>query len=180
MITPIGYEQDGCVCFMFVSLYDIKVLWGGFDVSYRAQRITDLIMAKQTNFDVNYMKTIQLDTWSYQFQSLQPVLLALPAILLSEEAAEWKDKLLAWDGFEAVEAKEPSVFNAWVLELQRLDQNETGQTQWGDFTTSWLHLVNALLGQVCPVNFIANICRKKILVVTAIVPYLQQMHLKLR
>jgi penicillin G amidase len=137
MITPSGYEAPGWV------------LAGEYLPGYRAQRIADLIdayVASGRLITPRDAQTIQLDVMSYQFHSVAGVLRELPRELLSDLAAEWRDKLVAWDGDSVVGSTEATVFNAWVLELQRMDQAETGLAQWGQWATAWYHVVAALRG----------------------------------
>eukprot|EP01105_Mastigella_eilhardi_P006355 TRINITY_DN17961_c0_g1_i1.p1 TRINITY_DN17961_c0_g1~~TRINITY_DN17961_c0_g1_i1.p1 ORF type:complete len:939 (-),score=183.12 TRINITY_DN17961_c0_g1_i1:167-2983(-) len=137
-ITPIGYEKPGWN------------MHGEYLMHYRAQRISDLIeqMAAANHLiTVEDLRTIQLDVASTQFQDLLPAIRGMPESALSSVASEWRQKLLVWDGNEVVGSEEATVFNSWVLELQRVDSNELGMTQWGDWSTAWAHILGVFLGE---------------------------------
>ena len=96
-------------------------------VSYRAERITDLITQMSTltkkggaKLDTAGMQKIQLDLMSYTFRDLKPLLEHMGTAGLSADAVAWRKKLLSWDGVMAVGAEEATVFNGWVAKLRTL------------------------------------------------------------
>jgi penicillin amidase len=94
---------------------------------YRAQRIRELILAKE-KLSLEDMVAMQQDITSLLFREFKPVLEVLNP--LSENARQWKARLLAWDGVMRTEQLEPTVFQAWYSELTRLPSKEVGQEFW--------------------------------------------------
>ncbi|GEM83228.1 penicillin acylase family protein [Meiothermus hypogaeus] len=94
---------------------------------YRAQRIRELILAKD-KLSIDDMVSMQQDITSLLFREFKPVLEVLNP--LSENARQWKARLLAWDGVMRAEQVEPTVFQTWYTELSRLPSKEVGQDFW--------------------------------------------------
>ncbi|MCX7784219.1 MAG: penicillin acylase family protein [Meiothermus sp.] len=94
---------------------------------YRAERIRELILAKD-KLSIEDMVVMQQDITSLLFREFKPVLEVLNP--LSENARQWKARLLAWDGVMRAEQVEPTVFQAWYTELTRLPSKEVGQEFW--------------------------------------------------
>jgi penicillin amidase len=94
---------------------------------YRAQRIRELILSKD-KLSLEDMVAMQQDVTSLLFREFKPVLEVLNP--LSENARQWKTRLLAWDGAMRAEQLEPTVFQAWYTELTRLPSKEVGQDFW--------------------------------------------------
>lgn len=94
---------------------------------YRAQRIRELILSKE-KLSLEDMQAMQQDITSPLYREFKPVLQMLNP--LSENARQWKARLLAWDGVMRAEQLEPTVFQAWYSELTRLPSQEVGQEFW--------------------------------------------------
>ncbi len=94
---------------------------------YRAQRIRELILAKE-KLSMEDMVAMQQDLTSLLYREFRPVLERLKP--LSENARGWQARLLAWDGVMRAEQVEPTVFQAWYTELSRLPSREVGQAFW--------------------------------------------------
>lgn len=94
---------------------------------YRAQRIRELILSKE-KLSLEEMQAMQQDITSLLYREFKPVLQMLNP--LSENARQWKARLLAWDGVMRAEQHEPTVFQAWYSELTRLPSQEVGQEFW--------------------------------------------------
>ncbi|GMA14747.1 penicillin acylase family protein [Deinococcus metallilatus] len=91
---------------------------------YRAERITELLTQKPRGLTVDDVKRVQLDTVSLVWRDLKPFLLATqPDGDLSRRALEL---LRGWDGNERAGSVEPTIFEAWLLELQTMAQDELG------------------------------------------------------
>ncbi len=114
---------------------------------YRAERITQLLTAK-AKLTVDDVKATQLDTVSLVWRDLKPYLLAArPDGDLSTRAL---DVLKNWDGNERADTVPPLIFEAWLMQLQMLAQDELGNT--GHVNS--LAVLNALKSgsQLCAVN----------------------------
>ncbi|AWN24185.1 penicillin acylase family protein [Deinococcus irradiatisoli] len=114
---------------------------------YRAERITELLSAK-AKLTVDDVKATQLDTVSLVWRDLKPYLLATrPEGELSRQALEL---LRPWNGDERADQVAPMIFEAWLMQLQTLAQDELGN---GDQLES-LAVLNALKShsQLCAVN----------------------------
>lgn len=91
---------------------------------YRAERITELLMQKPQGLTVDDVKRVQLDTVSLVWRDLKPFLLATrPDGDLSRQALE---QLRGWNGNERADAVPPTIFEAWLAELQKMAQDELG------------------------------------------------------
>ncbi|WP_188969746.1 penicillin acylase family protein [Deinococcus aerolatus] len=91
---------------------------------YRAARITDLLTAKPDGLTVQDVKAVQLDTVSLVWQDMKDALLATqPDGELSRQALEL---LRGWDGNMRADAVAPTVFEAWLMQLQKMAQDELG------------------------------------------------------
>ncbi|WP_051935488.1 penicillin acylase family protein [Deinococcus sp. YIM 77859] len=91
---------------------------------YRAQRITDLLTARTSRLTVEDVRQVQLDTFSLVWRDLKPFLLGtLPSGDLSRQALEW---LRDWDGNMRTDRVQPTIFEAWLAELQTMAQDELG------------------------------------------------------
>lgn len=110
---------------------------GSFAIPYRARRITALIEAKD-RLSFEDMKAIQLDQVSLLYRDFRPVLEQIAPT--SSRGMEWRDRLLAWDGDTDPASKEASVFEAWILELEKLPAEEVGNLR-----VNSQFLLNALL-----------------------------------
>ena len=114
---------------------------------YRAERITQLLTAKD-KLTVDDVKATQLDTVSLVWRDLKPYLLAArPDGDLSTRAL---DLLKGWDGDERADAVPPLIFEAWLMQLQTLAQDELKNT--GHVNS--LAVLNALKSQsqLCAVS----------------------------
>lgn len=114
---------------------------------YRAERITELLSAKD-KLTVADVKAVQNDTVSLVWRDLKPYLLAAkPDGDLSRQAL---DRLRDWDGNERADAVPPLIFEAWLMQLQKLSQDELGNT----VAVNSLALLNALKtkSKLCAVN----------------------------
>ncbi|HGY08470.1 MAG TPA: penicillin acylase family protein [Oceanithermus profundus] len=96
-------------------------------LGFRAARIEQLIRAKPKLSPEDFAR-IQGDELSLMARSFRPVLERLTP--QSARAAEWREKLLAWDFVESAGSLEASVFQAWYAELARLPEAETGVPYW--------------------------------------------------
>ncbi|QLG11219.1 penicillin acylase family protein [Deinococcus sp. D7000] len=91
---------------------------------YRAARITELLTAKPDGLTVQDVKAVQLDTVSLVWQDMKDALLATqPDGDLSRQALEL---LRGWDGNERIDAVAPTIFEAWLMGLQKMAQDELG------------------------------------------------------
>jgi len=93
----------------------------------RAQRIEELLAGRENLTPEDFMR-IQNDTVSLLVERLRPVLARIQP--RSQRAAEWREKLLAWDGDETASSLEATVFEAWYTELSRLPEAEVGKPYW--------------------------------------------------
>ncbi|KAH3758378.1 penicillin acylase family protein [Pelomyxa schiedti] len=141
MITPIGYEAEGCL------------MPGGWDAHFRQQRMDDVLAelvanANQHPVSVYDMQTLQMDAVAYRFNSLYPLFETLHQHpeLLSDDSQEWVQRLLFWDSDSGIGSHEAAIFNSFLLELLRVDKAETGQDQWGNWFNAWMHIVNVFTG----------------------------------
>jgi penicillin G amidase len=108
-ITPANYP------------YEIN---GSFADPYRAERIRELILAKD-KLSLEDMQAIQLDQVSLLYRDFRPILQQLQPT--SEQGQTWRDRLLAWDGNTTPDSVEASVFAAWYTELTKLPAQEVGR-----------------------------------------------------
>ncbi|CAM4434866.1 penicillin acylase family protein [Deinococcus marmoris] len=93
---------------------------------YRASRITELLTAKPDGLTVQDVKAVQLDTVSLVWQDMKDALLATqPDGDLSRQALEL---LRGWDGNERMDGVPPAIFEAWLMELQKMAQDELGNS----------------------------------------------------
>ncbi|CAM3855988.1 penicillin acylase family protein [Deinococcus frigens] len=93
---------------------------------YRAQRITELLTARPDGLTVQDVKAVQLDTVSLVWQDMKGALLATqPDGDPSRQALEL---LRGWDGNERVDGVAPSIFEAWLMGLQTMAQDELGNS----------------------------------------------------
>ncbi|EYB67392.1 penicillin amidase [Deinococcus phoenicis] len=91
---------------------------------YRAERITQLLTQKPGGLTLDDVKAVQLDTVSLVWRDLKPFLLATqPEGDLSRQALEL---LRGWDGNERTGSVQPTIFEAWLSELQAMAQDELG------------------------------------------------------
>ncbi|WP_370567331.1 penicillin acylase family protein [Deinococcus sp. DB0503] len=91
---------------------------------YRAERITALLTQKPRELTVDDVKRVQLDTVSLVWRDLKPFLLATrPDGDLSRQALE---QLRGWNGDERIDVVPPTIFEAWLAELQQMAQDELG------------------------------------------------------
>ncbi len=104
--------------------YELGHEWAA---GFRAERIEQLLRGRQKLSPEDFMR-IQNDVVSLLARRLQPVLAKIQP--QSQRAAEWRRKLLAWDGDEQAGSLEASVFEAWYTELTRLPEAEVGQPYW--------------------------------------------------
>ncbi len=114
---------------------------------YRAERITELLSAKE-KLSIEDVKAAQLDTVSLVWRDLRPYLLATqPDGDLSRTSLEL---LRPWNGDERAESVPPMIFEAWLMQLQKLAQDELGNTD----QLSSLAVLNALRSSspLCAVN----------------------------
>jgi penicillin amidase len=86
---------------------------------YRAQRITDLIEQFSTGdkISVDDMAAIQGDRTSVQVPELLPFLLSVPPI--DDRGREAVGYLQGWDGEMALDSVAASIYQAWMLHLER-------------------------------------------------------------
>ena len=90
---------------------------------YRAERILELLNARAKLAPADF-KRVQFDTVSLVWRDFKGVLLATkPANDLSRTAL---DKLRAWDGNETLDSVQASLFEAWLMRLQTLAEDELG------------------------------------------------------
>ncbi|WP_457637467.1 penicillin acylase family protein [Oceanithermus sp.] len=114
--------------------YDLGHDWAP---GFRAERIEQMINEREKLTPEDFMR-VQNDVVSPLVRRLQPVLARIEP--KSQEAAKWRQKLLAWDGNEQPDSLEATVFEAWYTELTRLAEAEVGQPYWD----SPFYLLNAL------------------------------------
>ncbi|THF86029.1 penicillin acylase family protein [Deinococcus sp. KSM4-11] len=112
---------------------------------YRAERITQLLQAKPTGLTVADVRAVQLDTTSLVWRDFQSVLLkATPA---DAAAAAALDLLRGWDGNETTASVQATIFEAWLMQLQKMAQDELGDAT----TMNSLSVLNQLKadGELC-------------------------------
>ena len=102
---------------------------GSFAEPYRAERIIELIESKD-QLSLEDMQAIQLDQVSLLYRDFRPILEQLEPV--SEQAQEWRERLLNWDGNTQPNSQEASVFEAWYVELTKLPAMEVGQEFWNE------------------------------------------------
>ena len=112
--TPEGYP------------YDIAFEWAE---PYRAARIRAMIEAKDDH-TVEDMTEIQNDYKSLLFEDFRSVIEDMEPE--SENASEWRERLVEWDGVASPESREAAVFAAWYAELSRLPEAEVGEEFWDE------------------------------------------------
>lgn len=107
---------------------------------YRAERITQLLTQKPGGLTVDDVQRVQQDTLSLVWRDLKPHLLATqPDGELSRRAL---DMLRGWNGDETAGRPEPTLFEAWLAELQTMAQDELGD----DTRLNSLAVLNQLRG----------------------------------
>jgi len=90
----------------------------------RARRITELLSAKPTGLTLDDVKRVQLDTVSPVWPGLRgPMLATRPDGDLSTRALEL---LRGWDGNQTVDSVPSTIFEAWLVSLQAMAQDELG------------------------------------------------------
>uniref|UniRef100_UPI002869E39B penicillin acylase family protein n=1 Tax=Deinococcus sp. TaxID=47478 RepID=UPI002869E39B len=112
---------------------------------YRAERITQLLQAKATGLTVADVRAVQLDTTTLVWRDFQKVLLATaPADAASSAALE---RLRGWDGNETVSSVPATIFEGWLMQLQKMAQDELGDAT----TINSLSVLNQLRsdGDLC-------------------------------
>ncbi|WP_424950668.1 penicillin acylase family protein [Deinococcus sp.] len=89
---------------------------------YRAERILELLDGKGHPLTLADVAKTQLDTVSLVWQGLRPYLLATsPRDALSAQALKL---LRGWDGNETLSSVRASIFEAWLMELQKMGEDE--------------------------------------------------------
>ena len=88
--------------------------WNDDVAGYRAARIVDLVEAR-LDHTLETIQAIQLDTHSLLARDLKGLLRRLEG--LKGRHAEWRDRMLAWDGDMKVKSHEASVHALWFTEL---------------------------------------------------------------
>jgi penicillin G amidase len=109
---------------------------------YRAERLVELL-TRPTKLTLDDVKAVQLDTVSLVWRDLKPLLLATtPDGDLSTRAL---DLLRPWDGNERAEAVPPLIFEAWLMKLESMAQDDlTDNTQTDKTQLTSLAVYNAL------------------------------------
>ena len=107
---------------------------------YRARRITDLLTARPTGLTLDDVKRVQLDTVSLVWQDLKPRMLA--ATPDGESSRRALELLRGWDGNQTVDSVPALIFEAWLMQLQKLAQDELGN----EHAVNSLAVLNALDG----------------------------------
>jgi penicillin G amidase len=89
-----------------------------FGAPYRAKRIEQLIqnfINVGTKFTMDIMKQIQLDVKSLPFERLKFI---FENMKFSDSNLEnWRQRLVKWDGQEVIGVEEPSIFEAWLIQM---------------------------------------------------------------
>ncbi|GGK31189.1 penicillin amidase [Deinococcus malanensis] len=89
---------------------------------YRAQRITELLSAQPGGLTLRDVQRVQLDTVSPVWTDFRPVLLhTVPGSDLSRRALAL---LRGWDGNETIDSVQASIFEAWLMQLHGLAEDE--------------------------------------------------------
>ncbi|GHF35292.1 penicillin amidase [Deinococcus metalli] len=89
---------------------------------YRAERITQLLQAKPTGLSVADVQRVQLDTTSSVWRDFRAAL--LKTVPDGEASARALDLLRTWDGAETVDSVPATIFEAWMMQLQTMAQDE--------------------------------------------------------
>lgn len=112
---------------------------------YRAERILELLGSGQPVTPAQ-VAAAQLDTVSLVWRDLKPYLLKTePQNALSTQALKL---LQGWDGNETLSSVQASVFEAWLMQLQQMAQDELGGVEQGSgVTLNSLAVLNALKGE---------------------------------
>ena len=92
--------------------------WNDDVAGYRAARIVDLIK-ERSDHTLETIQAIQLDTRSLLARDMRRLLEELEG-LDKKRHAEWREKLLAWDGDMRVGSREASVHALWFTELSAM------------------------------------------------------------
>ena len=104
---------------------------------YRAERILELLGSGQPITPAQ-VAAVQLDTVSLVWRDLKPYLLrAEPQNALSIQALKL---LQGWDGNETLTSVQASIFEAWLMQLEGMAQDELG----GGVTLNSLAVLNTL------------------------------------
>ncbi|ACO44826.1 penicillin acylase family protein [Deinococcus deserti] len=115
---------------------------------YRAQRITELLSVRPGGLTLADVQRVQLDTVSPVWSDFRSVLLkTVPGSDLSRRALAL---LRGWDGNETVDSVQATLFEAWLMQLHGLAEDELEtQTQMNS-----LSVLNQLRrnGALCAVN----------------------------
>lgn len=112
---------------------------------YRAERITELLQGKPTGLTLDDVKKVQMDTVSLVWRDFKPLLLATqPDGDLSRQALAL---LQDWDGNETLSSVQASIFEAWLMQLHHMAQDELGN----DYDLNSLSVLNQLRadGELC-------------------------------
>lgn len=89
---------------------------------YRAERITQLLRARGDGLTVADVQAVQLDTTSLVWRDLRDALLGTrPGSPLATRALEL---LRGWDGNETVDSVQATIFEAWLMQLQKMARDE--------------------------------------------------------
>ncbi|WP_339097572.1 penicillin acylase family protein [Deinococcus sp. VB343] len=108
---------------------------------YRARRITDLLTAKPGGLTLDDMKKVQLDAHSLVWDDLKSSLLA--TVPKDDAGRRALERLRDWDGDLTVSSVPGTIFETWLIELQKLGQDDYGDT----FTLNSLAVRNQLATQ---------------------------------
>jgi penicillin amidase len=118
--------------------------WDAGSSGYRALRITQEIRRianTSSRVTPRSMQALQNDRVSLDVFDWMVLLQRISPASLSQDAASWRSKLLAWDGNTLPGSLETSVYVGWLRELSRLPAAEVGTSLWLDQT----YLQNVLI-----------------------------------
>lgn len=128
--------------------YNVAYDWDDDSTGYRARRITEMIdnvIKSGGKLGIQTMAQIQMDEKSTLAKDfIDWVLPRIPNSMLTEDGAEWKSKLQAWNFDSSPGSKEATVWNMWYVELTRLPSAEIG-TPHLEFPAYLLNVFNKTL-----------------------------------
>eukprot|EP01119_Soliformovum_irregulare_P000743 TRINITY_DN1054_c0_g1_i1.p1 TRINITY_DN1054_c0_g1~~TRINITY_DN1054_c0_g1_i1.p1 ORF type:complete len:615 (-),score=211.65 TRINITY_DN1054_c0_g1_i1:60-1904(-) len=145
----------------------------------RATRIVDMINLK-SKIQVEDMIEIQLDTVTVLYSQLRPLIQRL--VLTDDDANQWRNKVLAWNGNVAADSEEATVFEVFYLELSKILQNETGIEYWNRRPTFLIsHFVEKNLNlEFASESFLRALNRIRSISKKGIIPWGQLHHLSIQ
>ncbi len=118
---------------------------------YRAERITELLKAKPSGITLDDVKKVQYDTISLVWKDFKDSLLNAQA---KDDLSQQVLALLGtWDGNMLTNSPQATIFEAWLMQLQNMGQDELADNS-ADSRMNSLSVLNQLKsnGELCALN----------------------------